>query len=441
MKTGGWHPLTPDLLERLASRLASPEERQAVARHLLAGCESCRTLLRLNVWGFTGEREQAPEGAFDAALARAARDAIEEAERRSPNVLRLLSELDALPPERRELKVRNARPFASLPLVSALVERSHAARYSDTAQMVLDARLAVAAAEAAGLREGGQNELVSDHLARAWGQLGNALRVRSEVPKAEEAFARSLRHLDEGTGDPGLRAGVYEHLSSLRLARRQFAEGLQLLEDAIQIYRDLGDRSGEATVLLRLAIMRFTAGQPAQAIEPLNQSIRMLNRRQHRDLIRAGYHQLMRCFLELGRPVSAHTLWVDVEQLIKGCKGELEQLRWDWLRALIDRDMGLLDAAETRLGRVREGFLLHDLAIEAAVISLDLAEVYVRLKRVPDVVRTVSEAIPIFRSLGITRELLAALAQLTSIARDGGAALGLLRQVREQLQGAGAPGR
>jgi hypothetical protein len=50
------------------------------------------------------------------------------------------------------------------------------------------------------------------------------------------------------------------------------------------------------------------------------------------------------------------------------------------------------------------------------------------------VVRVVGEAIPVFRALGVTRELLAALAQLHSIARDREAALALLGQVRERLQ-------
>lgn len=433
----GGHPLTSEIIERLVSRLASPEERQLVTRHLLRGCKSCGDRLRLEAWGLTGERKQPPPGAYDRAFARAACAVLEEADRTSPKVQRLLAELAGLPPEQQEMRVRNSRRFASLALSSALAQRSHAARYSPTSQMVLDARLAVAAAEAAGER-GHEPRVVNDHLAAAWAELGNALRIRSEFADAEPAFSAAFQHLRGGTGDQLLRALVQRRLSSLRRARREFSDALALLDEAAATYAGAGDRSAEAACLIGTAIVHFTAGQPSQAIEPLNRAINLLNRPQHRALIRAAYHQLIRAFVELGQPAAAHTVWVDVEQLISGCREELEQLRWDWLRALIDRDLGLLDAAETRLWRVRERFLHHDLAIEAAVISLDVAEVYLRLNRVGDVVRAVSETIPIFRSLGITRELLAALGQLAGIARDGSAALALLRDVREQLQ-AGAP--
>lgn len=61
------HDVTPSALNRFAAGQASDEERQAVVRHLLAGCLKCQGGLRER-WGMPGN--PIPEGAYDQALER-----------------------------------------------------------------------------------------------------------------------------------------------------------------------------------------------------------------------------------------------------------------------------------------------------------------------------------------------------------------------------------
>lgn len=75
-----------------------------------------------------------------------------------------------------------------------------------------------------------------------------------------------------------------------------------------------------------------------------------------------------------------------------------------------------------------------DLTVEVAVVSLDLAEVYARQGLVAQLVSTVAETIPLFQSLGVGRELIAALLKLQEIARSQQATVALLREVAKKFQ-------
>lgn len=344
----------------------------------------------------------------------------------------LVARLEALPASEREERVRNDAAFASTDLSAAFVERSHQARWRDAEEMLANARLAVAAAEAAAVRAGAggreQNAQLNDCLARAWSQLGTAHRVRSEPLKAEDAFAVACHHLEEGSGDHVLRARLYRQLASLRRLRRQFQEAFELLQRAAAIYRDLGDRVEEAATLITQSIIQIAAGDPEGAVLSLRPCLEVLDPAVHPDLTQAATINLVRCYIDLGQPEQADELWRDGAPLFAASDDALALLRWRWARGMIDRELGALAAAEESLQAVREGFLARGLAMESAVVSLDLATVHLGLGDVAAAARLVSDALPIFQSLGWGRELLASLAQLARIAQDGHAALELLRE-------------
>ncbi len=67
------------------------------------------------------------------------------------------------------------------------------------------------------------------------------------------------------------------------------------------------------------------------------------------------------------------------------------------------------------------------------MVSLDLAWVYVKLGRTDSLKQTVAEAIPIFTSLRVGREALAALLQLQHAAGQEQQALDLIRMLNTRL--------
>ncbi|MGH2628751.1 MAG: hypothetical protein ACRDHY_19100, partial [Anaerolineales bacterium] len=77
------------------------------------------------------------------------------------------------------------------------------------------------------------------------------------------------------------------------------------------------------------------------------------------------------------------------------------------------------------------------LSAEVGVVTLDLAELYLRQGRVAEVLGAVAEAVPIFQALGIRRELLAALLKVREVAHHQQAAIKLLRNVVQAVRAGG----
>ncbi len=442
------HEISPEVLARFAGRQANRAEAKLVLGHLLRECEECRHYLRLAAWPgkarevatFVGNKVPAgpPAGTYDEAFAAAERAVASALQRTHFPAQKLLAELDRLPTEQQELRVRNLRRYSSPELSAAYIERSHAKRYSDHEDMMRNARLAVTVAEAATPVDAGGRALLNDCRARAWAQLGNAHRIRSEVLEAERAFGRALELTDEGSGDPGVRVFVLNYLSTLRNFRRDYEGAARLLEEVIVYHRQEQDRTREAGALISLAVAKLHSGRPEVAIPLLQRTLRLLTT-QEIELLRAAVQNLVYCYLEMGEAKLAYGLMADAEPHFLNCTDEAILLRMNWLRGKIEKDLGLLHAAEVRLDRVRAAFLRKDLAVEVAVASLDLAEVYALQGRVPDLIRTVGETIPIFQSLRVTRDLLASLLRLRETAASQTAAVALLREVATQVRDGGFP--
>ncbi|MFL6290330.1 MAG: hypothetical protein ACJ759_05485, partial [Thermoanaerobaculia bacterium] len=110
------------------------------------------------------------------------------------------------------------------------------------------------------------------------------------------------------------------------------------------------------------------------------------------------------------------------------------RLRASWQEGLLLRDLGHLRAAETALLEVRQGFVDRELFYDAALVSLDLSAVYVKLQAETELKQTIAESVPIFQALGVEREILASLLQLQQLAHKTRQALDLLQSLSSHIE-------
>jgi tetratricopeptide (TPR) repeat protein len=423
------HPTDGDIGLLLRSDAKSGgTQRAQVVRHLLANCShgspSVKNLSKAKDYDYSRTFAKA-ERSLAAFLAQGAPpQAAPEA---------LLSELESFSPDERLQRITIGSRYAHPLLVAQLIELSHTQRYKSTEEMLHLAHLAHLAAEACSVEVTGSEEQLFDLKARGWMQLANALRVCNRFDEADQAFGEAARCHEEGTGDPLLHARLFEQIASLRTYQGCYRQAIQLAEEAGQVYRELEENHSLASTMIQSAVASLYANEPEEAIALLNKAIPLIDQEKNPHLLLAACHNMVVSYVALDRPEQALSLYYEARDLYKDFEDDLILLRAGWQEGQILRDLGHLEAAETALLQARKGFVERNLAHEVALVSLDLAWVYVKLGRIEQLKQTVTEALPIFQALRVGREAIAALLQLQHAEGQEQKALELIRLLNSRL--------
>lgn len=447
------HPTVEDFESflRNASGPGSAERNTRILRHLLAECSSCRHQLEGMGWGGErlerlflfpvdrGEQEVARAASYDYSRAFAATEQalgafFAEATPAEIAPEQLLAELAPLPLEEQARWVKSYDRFAHPKVVRKLIEMGHAVRYENAARMLHLTHLAQLAADACTGALAGSLPKLADLRALGWQEHANALRISGRLREAEEALDNAQRFCDEGTGDPPLRAAILRRKVSLRYFQHRFDEAITLADEAIRIYRELGESHPVASTMIQKATSQIYAGETDAAVLTLNRAIPLIDHEGDPYLLLVGCHNLIRAYIDLGQPEQALSLYFEVRGLYQDFKDPLIALRAGWQEGQILRDLGHLRAAETALLAAREGFQEAELRHEVAAISLDLSAVYLRLGETEKLHESVVEMVPIFKSLGVDREVLAALLQLKQAHQQSRQAFELIRFMTSRLE-------
>lgn len=424
-----------------------------VMRHLLASCSLCAE--RLGRMGWPQERlerllhvsgpvplemEQfgpfSNGGFYKEAFAKADRTLsaffeLEPLPEETPETL--WAELAPLSPQERIERVSTPR-FGHPQMVRFLVDRSQAIRYQDPEEMLHLAELARLAAEACSPAGAGNEIRLADLRTRAWGQSGNACRLRGNLLEAEQAFATAQQYRGKGTGDPFLRAWLFEKITSLHIFQGQFDKAIELSEEAGSIYQEIGESHLLASTMVQKAIASLYAGGTESAIHILTYAIPLIDQEEDPHLLLAACHNLVRGYIDLDKPAQALQIYSEAQTLYREFDDPLILLRATWQEGQLLRDLGHLRTAESALRRARQGFTDRNLPYEVALVSLDLAAIYVRLGLVEEVKQTVATTVPIFQALRVGKQLLASLLQLQQVADQEQRALELIRSLSARLE-------
>lgn len=323
----------------------------------------------------------------------------------------LFLELTRHPREQRDLWMQESTRFHTWGVLELLVERSMEMSIRNPVEAEDLGLLAVGVSENLDLRRYGI-ELVEDLRGRAWGYVANARRVKSDLPAAEEAFSKAYGHLQRGTQDPLERAVLFDLEASLRRAQRRFTDSFKLLRRAVSIFLQTSQEHRAGRSLLKMSTLHHQMGNLESAIQLLYQSLRLIDPEQEPRLLLCARHNLIDDLAEAGRFLEAQGLYRESRPLYRDFTDAWSQNRRKWVKGKISRGLGQADQAESLFLAARDGFIGEGIPYDTALVSLELATLYAAQGRTADLKRLAGEMVPIFSSLNIHREALAALTYL-----------------------------
>jgi tetratricopeptide (TPR) repeat protein len=319
------------------------------------------------------------------------------------------------------------------PLVEALIELSRKARFREPKKML---ELAIAALGAAHNldRQRYTPGVIRDFQAAAWAELGNAYRVNEDYGGAEDAFAQSNTALNEGTGDPIALARLLDFQASLRTAQRRVAEAVELQDNVFRLYDGVGECHLAGRALISKGISIRWGGRLREAVDLLRHGMEMLDPGRDPQLMAIGQHNLLEAFVELGEFREAQRLLLASGLRRSFAAEPINLLRLRWVEGKIYGGLGKLWRADTILQDVREGFLQRGLEHDAAVVGLELLDVWLQQRRTVEVRQLASEILQTFEAMEIEHEALRAVRFLEEACRRDEASAALVQRVVQFLR-------
>jgi transcriptional regulator with XRE-family HTH domain len=242
----------------------------------------------------------------------------------------------------------------------------------------------------------------------AWAHVGNARRVKGDLPGADEGFGKSQKLWRAGApGDSGLldEAQVLGLEASLRRDQRHLREALELLNRSLEI-----DRGNLTTqLLLSKAKTLEELGDFNEAITVLRQAVPIAKMTSESRLVFALRLNLTVNLCFLGRYTEAETLMSELQELGNQLGNGLDLVRLQWLKGRIAAGLNREKDALKILSRVRQDFVDLGIAYDVALVSLELAVLYLEEGRTAEVQLLARQMAPMFHTQGVHREALAAL--------------------------------
>lgn len=266
----------------------------------------------------------------------------------------------------------------------------------------------------------------------------NAHRVMRDFPAADDAFQQAERLLDQGTLDPRLRAEWLRLKSALRRNQGHPDEAGRLLDQALAIYRWVGDPHEQGRATLSKALLAEHDGDPEGALDLVRHALRLLSPNREPRLQLVALHSMASQYADLGRYAETARLLPRLQSLCDEHGGELDQLKMDWLAGVVAMAGG--DAAgEQTLLAVRQSYLERGQSLDAAVVSLEIAALYLAQGRTAETRQVADETLGLLRDRlhgteDFSREAMAALVAFQQAARLETASDALVRQTLDVLR-------
>lgn len=448
------HP-EPLLLEKFLRGEATTPELQALVWHLLEACPDCAAAAGVEGGGGQTEVFAATVGAEvaqgapgfletgDDAVVEQVRcriqpklDLMVRAQREAPG---LLDELQRHPLERQRLLIRNNPRFHNLPLADVMLEAAWERRLRQPAESEGMVVLALDLLDQIDATVFGE-ALVNDLRGRAWAYRGNLFRIQSALREADEAFRRAEGFLEEGTGDPLEAARLLGLKATLRRSQMRLPEASGMIQESFEIYEALGEHHLAGRTMVTQALLLYHQGEPAAALEVLGKAQSLIDPERDPYLLRVVQQNLVVYLTEVGRYEEAMALIPALRHRVVEGGNRIELLRLRWQEGKLLLSLGHESRAEAAFLEVRKGFVEQGIAHDAALVSLELASLYLRQGRTAEIRELTGQMVPIFQSRDLHQSVVAALLLFQQAVERDALTLRLIEEVGDVVRRGQKPG-
>ena len=245
--------------------------------------------------------------------------------------------------------------------------------------------------------------------ALALAALANARRICSDFARSFELFRLSTG-LMEASDFSSLEYARIEQLRAHLLSDCQrFEEAKRSLDRARTIYSKLGATHMEGRTLIALGSMLGRSGRPSLAVELLKKGLVLVDIEIEPRLALVAKHNLVHYLFDAGSSDEALDIMSETRALHLELGNPVDLARLRWLEGQIALERDDLRDAESAFNEVKAFFVDKGVPHDTALVSLDLATVYLQQGRLPELKALSVEMLTIFDGIGTKRESHAAL--------------------------------
>jgi tetratricopeptide (TPR) repeat protein len=428
--------LTQEMLERYLA--TAHEEGSRMLLHLLAVCPECREAGGMILAAYKAGAIGIQFSPVDVELFESRFKA-----------RGLWETLKALPFDDALRRIRRRGEHVTWGFAELLARESRDAGAKDASRAVDLATLAVEGAMRLTEGQPCEEEWLCQLRAFVHTHLANAYRIACHLREAEKAQQRADEWWTKGKSSMGDVLGYEAEILSIKAALRKdqgrFAEALALLDEAERIYiagdpatQDL-HLAGRTLVVKAKTYERM--GELERALETLREASPLIDPEREPRLLLCVQHNLLDYLMKLGHPEGAREMLPRMRKLAQELGNDLDLIRLTWTEGLIACAEDEGERAAELLLAARSEFVARAMGYDAALVSLDLAALYLKEGRTAATAALAREMIPIFEAEDIHREALAALAVFKEAALREEATAELVSRIARYLEEARTPKR
>jgi len=304
----------------------------------------------------------------------------------------LVALLDLLPEH--EEKALAHPPYRTPEFCSRFLQRVDEIRLFDPRKAAAPARFGVRLAA----------KLPDAIFGKAWATWASVQRSLARYDRAEFGHKMASLYLDE----PVDLARFYRRRAYLLADQGKFDAARKEVGRSLTIYLASGDNHSRGCALVDLGVISFAEKNYGEGVLRISEALRYLDPRHDSRYHEAAVHNLAVGLAHCEQPGARLEVLLREIRQQRYAPGSLPWAKHRWLEGLVLQRRGRHHRAELTLRAARNQLANLGADHDAGLVTMDMAELYLATGQSEKAARLARDMFPVFRSLGVEREAVAA---------------------------------